>query len=523
LVAYPQFYDSTDTTLQTAAIAVSQDSGTTYGPQTFHLWNDKGGALGATTLKKCRIRPVVFNGVSRVASGFPILDESWVQISITGKNNTGDSTMADQTTGYVPIGANNPLILQDIPKNCARFLGVKIAVPSGAQNLSQELYLELIYDEATLVLPLDVGKLVGWGIAVDWFDPSIRRLRQGLTLSAAGTDVVTVARGGFVYDGIPKWTSRVLVTLNQTANDGALTAGQSYIARLSLPSSGFAVTTTKSNRGASPVAPSVPANEINLGLVTVVYQAGGTSIINSGNLDVSSVLYGEYLVYAGTGLTAKIGAGLAFAATDKQPFIGSVSTVSLADNSLNTVYLNDDGSFGVTTSYVASISTFPLADVVTSGGAVTTISDRRAFVGRAITEYAMVIPYLGSLAVTVSDAAWRVLPFKAYLESVDIVMGSVGAGASSGNFVFQVKWRPDGTPMTSAGTNTFDNATPEDIRPVIPYDATFSATTKGNRDLATLVFDPLTKFSIALEGIPTGTFTTDPQDMIFVLHFRKAP
>jgi len=533
LVAFPQFYDSTDVTLQTAAIAVSQNSGTTYGPVTFHLWNDKGGSLGATTLKNLRIRPTVSNGVSRVSSGFPIVDESWIQIQVSGLNSVGDSTMEAQTTGFVPIGANNPLVLKDVPKNCARFLDVKIVVPAGAQNLSQEVYLELIYDESTVVLPLKMGLIFGAGILPDFRDTTARRLRSGFELSAAGTDIVTIANGRLAWDGKPFCKLQTTVSLNQTAADGALTAGQSYIARISGAMNGaitsFSINTTKSNRSASPTAPAVPAGEINLGLVTVNYQAGGTSIINSGNLDVSGVLRGEYLLTIGSGLNLNIGAGMAICSTDQQPFNGAIATLTLSDNNSpgENIWLLPDGTFTKNTGVPASPpvpGAIQLGNAVTSGGAITGLLTQRQFVDTAITEYVMRLVYKGSLAAIVTAPDWDVLPFAAWLDAVDFEIGAVGAGASSGNFKVNVWRAAAGSDPSGGGSTIYTSFGTNDQRPSIAYNAS-SARSAGNNlhedNGGAGGFVAGTRFGFDLSVIPSGTFTTDPQDIIVLLHFRK--
>lgn len=510
MTAYPQFWNSGHTQQVTQAIGVSQTGGTTYGPVTYELWNDLGGPLGATTLKNCRIRPTVFNGASRVSSGYPILDDGWIKIAITGMNNAGDSTMLAQTTGYVPVTSSNSLLLGDIPKNCARLLSVQIIVPAGVGNSSQELYLELVYDEATAPLSLKTGMVAGAGIVPDWRDASLRRLRRGRNITANGTDTVTVNKGAFVYDGVPYNVLKSTYQLNQNAADGALAAGQSYIARLSQKSD-KTVTVTKSNKGTAPVAPALPANEIMLGDVTVAYQAGGVSVINSGNIDLSQVLYGEFLLYAGTGLIAKVGAGTAITSVDQQPFSGSTSLVALGDNVVNRVWLNPDGTFSVTTNDTPpAVGSLKLGTASTSGGSITLTVDLRQWSDRASSRR-VVLAYFGDATVGTAYAATPDgVPADIenyYLESVDLHSRVAG---STGTMKVDVKSWPPGSGRV--GTTIYTSSGSDDQRPsvsILDYSG-------GNVDHEVNSFAGGTIFTFDI----VSTHTTPAQDVFVVLNLR---
>ena len=526
MAAFPQFYDVTDTTLQTGSLPVSQDAGTTYGPTTLHLWNDKGALLGATVLRNCRIVPKVFNGVSRVTSGFPVLDESWVKIQLSGMNNTADSTMPAQSTGFVPIGANNPLVFKDISVNCARFLDIKIDVPAGAGPLTQDLYLEIVYDEATLALPLKTGQLIGPGVLQDFLDLSAQRLVFGGGLTAVGTAVVTVAIGGTTFNGTPLNFNQQAITIDQ--NDGnaqALTAGQSYIAVLTkTPSGSPIVRTTKGARATSPVAPAVPSGEVFLGKVTIAYQAGGVSIITTGNLDMSGVLYGEFFAWIKSGLILNIGGGTAIAQTDVQPFSGSVQSVALTDNATNTVFLRGDGSFYVLVGTWTGLPPFPdampLAQAITAGAAITSLTDIRPLIGRALTEIQFELALYGPPVVGQQSSA-RIIPDDVYLEFVDFHIGRLGVGATSGNFQIDVVAWPRGNDVSGASASVFFTS-PVDQRPIIPYNAAAGALFSELNRTSSVLLQKGSRVALQIIAIPAGTFTTDPQDVTVILRCRKA-
>src|ERR1051325_12145220 len=86
------------------------EAGTTFGPTDYWLYNDFGALLANTSLATLlRIETVVNDGTSYRTSGYPILDQRWIQIAVAGTDNTGDSTMQNQTTGFIPVGAGAPL------------------------------------------------------------------------------------------------------------------------------------------------------------------------------------------------------------------------------------------------------------------------------------------------------------------------------------------------------------------------------------------------------------------------------
>jgi hypothetical protein len=513
---YPQWYDSTDTTLQEGVFSVTSDAGTTYDPGDYHLWNDKGGTLGGSLMSEARLIGEVWDDDNSmwVTSGFPILDEKWCHVKVTGYNSTGDSTMAAQTTGFVPIGANSPLVLQPIPANCARHVEIEFRLPAGAQELTQDFRLTLLFNEASISLPYRGGLSSGSGVIADATDATLRRIVRGFGLTASGAATVAVAKGTLVYDGTRVTKIAQTVTLNQTAANGALASGESYKARLSLTSAG-AVTTTKSNKGASPSTPNVPTGEINLGVVTVGYQGGGTSIITSGNVSTSGVVKGEYLVEAGTGLNVTIGGGYAITSTDISPLMDVATTLAVTDNTTNYVWLWPDGSFtDTTTSTAPEVGAILLATVVASGGAITSVTDGRKLVSRADDVVEIRLEKSGSVTATATDFAWDSLKHDAYLESVALEMGTLGG--VSGSLKIDVKTRAAGASMGGAGTTIYTSSGTSDLRPALAYNATSLRT--ENFDHEVIHFTRGTRFSadiVSVPGTPSGT------DLIVILTFRR--
>ena len=510
----PQFFESTYTTQIAAAVSASVNAGSSVAAVTYVLANDKNGTLGADTLSNARLRVEAFDGANWVTSGLPVVDEGWVKVQVTGTiNNTGDANMTPQSSGYISLGTNRTILLEDIPQNCARYLSVKIDVPSGSSTSTPETRLVVVFNESVVVLPFRFGILSGSGVIPARKDASLRKITRGRTLTAAA-QIVTIAKGRYVYDGTTYFRIEETVTLNQTAADGALAVGQSYIAVISQPQNA-AATATKGNKGAAPTSPALPAGHILLGRVTVPYDASGSSVLSNSNISTTGVTFGEYLVTAGSGLNVVIGSGSAISSEDTSPFRTTSSTLAVTDNANNYIWLHSDGTFSATTtSAVPAVGAQLLAIASAAAGAVATPTDARAFVDTSITEEVITLRYMGSAAV-VTDADWGVLSINGILDSYALNVGAIG---SIGGTKVDILYRAASTLLSTAGTTIFTSSGTSDLR---PRQSAAGGVTTGQvtgADHEVLSFDIGTRFSFSIVEIPSIATSTD---VIVTLRFRK--
>lgn len=514
MTAFPQIYDAADATLLSTTIDLDVEAGDVDGPTTYHLWSDKGGLLGGTTL----LDPQLFPICTTHGDACPALIEKWMRAAVTGSSNPGaDPTFEDQTTGSQPIGLNAPLILKDIPKNCVRYFTIETDVPAGQDASTHDLQLQVVFELGSVTLPFRLTTISGAGVVHDHRDSGARRLVRGRDVTAAGTATLTIMRGSFVYDGQKLNVLQGTVVLDQNAADGALGVGQEYVAVLSQKSD-KTVTTTKSNKGAAPATPATPAGEIFLAKVTVVYQAGGVSVINSGNVDTSLVTRGEYIVLASGGLNVKIGAGFALCATDSQPFEGSSSTIGLTDNATNYVWVRPDGTFSATTTSAAPIAGADLlAIVVTAAGAITTVTDAREFIDHALYDHVITLKQLGNVAAVANDFAWDVAPFDYMIERVVLDIGKKGTSTGAG-FKADVLTRPSGTDLGTAGTTIFTNNATDDERPFLAFNA--ANLHAESIDHEVIYGSKGDRISASIVQVPTG-ITVNPQDAIVRVLLRR--
>jgi hypothetical protein len=516
----PQFYDSTDTSQISGTIAANVNAGATFAAVVYHLWNDKGGSLGATDLTDGHLRAVVKDGSSYVTSGYPALDEAWLQARITGADKTGDPTMEDQTTAWTPIGANRTLALADIPANCARYIEVKLVVPAGQANVTQELHLEVVYNQTSRALGGGVSLSTGSGVIPDYYDTSRRRLTSGHTIIAAGTDAVTVDAGGYVYDGLPYFCPPTSITLNQTAADGALTAGQSYIAAIVrnspgalYASPGGTAVAVKGNRGASPSAPSISATQILIAYVTVTYQGGGTSVINSGNVDTSSARFGEYrLIRPSSGLNLTIGVGRGVTTADTEVFATNHAILAITNNSTRSVYVLSDGTFlAQATTAAQPADSILLGQANASGGNIVAVTHAKTQrMAHDIDRYVMVLRYYGPIGAPLTSLNWDVLPFNGVLESVVAEVGTAPGGA--GDTKIDINYEIIGSvPQTTIYTS---QAT-YDYRPSIGVGGYQSDAAVQSHEV--VAFEKFTRFWLDIDT----TASTPANDLFAYLTFRR--
>jgi len=514
-----QLWNAAKSAQITAPIATGDiDAGTTYGPVEYWVYNDLGGAsVDTTTAHNVRLQPAASDGVSRVFGGLPSLDQRWMQIAVIDADNTGDSTMESQITGYVAIGAGYPLLLRDIPKNCGRKIRLRIVVPAGADNGSENVFLLPFVDDSSVPAPLALGLVSGDGVAPSYRNFASRVLLRGRGLTAAGTDVVTIVTGAFTYDGAETHVLSGVKTLNQNAADGALAAGQSYKARLSQKSDGT-VTVTKSNKGSAPATPNVPAGEINLGVATAGYQAGGTSVINTNNLDMSGVVYADYLITAGVGLVVSIASGQGLSSVDTATINTSASALSLADNATSYFWRLQDGTFSATSTRIApSAGAALLAKVVTVAGAIASVEDLRTLIDPAISELPVTLRYVGAFNTTLDDFDFAEAPWDFRIARVRLMIGKKGTSAS-GSFKADVLLRNAGADLGGAGTSIYTSSGSDDRRPAIAHDATVLAAEGVDHEVLYGVRGQ--RISASVVAVP-GTITVDPRDVRVVVYLTK--
>lgn len=436
------------TTLTFQALAAGVDSDVLE----LEAWHDRGNPGGADR------EPVVLliqtedpaaAGVYRSA-GLPPQDELWARIRVVGVDNTAEPAWTLPVTEWLPWGAFAGLLLTRIPPDCGVKLEVKMHPPPWAASLPYRFHVVPFYEEFSRPLPPVLAAAAGAGILTHNGDRSRSYLLRGLevTPSAPADDVVHSSPGLWLYRGRVFGSVTVDTTLNQ--NDGAaaaLAAGESYIAVLSRSDAGLTV--TKGLKGIVPQEPAAPAYEPVEAVVTVSFEAGGTSVIDAGEIS-GPRNRGRFLIRELNALDLEVAGGEAvYGATYR--FRDRAKTLTATDDATESVFLTAAGDVVVGPS-PPDDAALELAEVEAAAGAIVAIRDRRTYLG--------VATYIElRISAGVADAR-HVEGRPLDVERVTVRLSDNGGGISGQTVV----------DVLVDGISIWDTAV-EDLRPTFAFDA----------------------------------------------------
>lgn len=134
MVAFPQWWSNDKLSQITAESAETVTAGATGATTTQYLFNDKGSLIGATTMSGYYLVPEASHdgGQTWLRSGLAILDERWVEVSITGVVDSTGGVPAAQTTGFTALGTALGQLVTAIPQGSGRQISYRLNVPPGA-------------------------------------------------------------------------------------------------------------------------------------------------------------------------------------------------------------------------------------------------------------------------------------------------------------------------------------------------------------------------------------------------------
>lgn len=379
-----EVYETDDSTLVTDLAITAFEAGLDSDTLTVHVWNSIGDGTGGDVLNLLlvlRTEDPTAAGVF-LASGVPPQDELWGSYRIVGFDNTGDPTFSTPNTDFRPVGSFSGLLVAEIPADCAVFLEIKMHPPSSAQVDTWRFQVVGIYNEFSQPIPPSVS-FTERGILHGVGDYGHSGLFRGCEVSVSGPadDEVHTDAGTWTYLGIMFGKITEDHQLDQDDDAAAtLIATESYWAVLTL---GTGVTVTKGLKGTTPVRPTPPAGEIFLSFVQVDFQGGGTSIIEAADLD-GDILFDRHLIVPdSTGLNLVMHPGQAIGGSTWR-FRAGLVTLTMVASSTNYLWQVPSGNFAVTQTETPPDqgALGPWWEVVTDGSDITSVLDRRAYVGR---------------------------------------------------------------------------------------------------------------------------------------------
>ena len=450
------FYESTDTTPVTSLTFAAVAPGTPTAAQEVHLWNDKGDVLGSDSSLDMILRVLARQGGSGdfSESGLEVLDRKAVQVRLIGSQGTAIAV----TTAWKNLGATFVMDLQDLPKDSAIEMEVRINAPSNMATDAVDVVFRVersfsdglakgAYEQsgAGIYEGLGDGAHTMWWLVSDVVEDD----------AGAGADV-DIPDLSWVYEGQPNnvLTHEITFT-NLDGSAAALGAGEAYAAAITAGADGT-LTVTKGDKVTAPPTegdrPLLPNGELLLAWVNVPF---GLVIQDS---DIVNVYTLGHFAYVDSGLELTVGAGKAIVGDH---FIRHTSTsaITLGVSDTWEVFLLEDGSLDSTNDGSrASDRALLLYEVTTDGSAITAVVDKRIYLQGSPVN--LVIPKGSDVAVNdfalwapEGSGKWYIPPGK----RIRILTTDPSpAGASSGDTVVDLERVRNGTPttlFTSQGTD----------------------------------------------------------------------
>lgn len=498
-----QLYDDTDSTLNPSLSFLAVQNGTPSTEQTLHLYNDKDSSLGADDANDVLVTALSGTAGSGLYSQEHALAANrWIEVRAVDVAGTGISV---QTTPWTPIGKNASLALYPIPRDCARYLEVRVNVPAGAGSQAGDVLIRA--SDGAVVVTLGDGHYEGQqGVLAGVGDASVTQLMYGGVLAETGTPDadINVSTVGWIHEGLSHVKPTHKITTNgNDKNAAALASGESYGITLSLGAS-TTVKVTKGSKATAPLSPedyeAVPDGEILLGYVERPYDA----TIEQNLMDQTSVRRGGFdLSYSASSLDVTVSGGLAICANRKiQMGVGVSFTLAASDDTW--LWLLPDGQFDDTlTDEAPTARALALWKVTTDGSGVTAVVDLRTWSAPNLLTLAFV--QRGTLAA--SDYTYGMLPFGGpwyFLPIGGVQMGVGSRGATSGSTVGDIEYLSD--PSGPTWTTLFTSSGTVDLRPTIAYNAAANGTQAAFPEVTKLSGGTLLRWKVV--SVP-GTASTD--------------
>lgn len=503
------WYDSGDVA-QATSLTFAPENGVATAAQTVHLWNDKGGTAGSDDATELHLTCYTRDqGDTTWSQTHDAAAYGWVRVQAVGSGGTG--APAAHLTGLTSIGLSRQLNLLDLPSNGYRSIEVSVLVPAGVGTQAIEVKLVARYAEVSESLPDGAFESGGMGVRSGLGDTTSSYIVTGGAITETGTPdaYANVAAVWWVHEGIPLCIDKEAVELNQTGSSGSLTAGQAYWATLSLGAAGT-VTVTKGVRAvaASAVKAAVPAGELLLGYVKVLYQAG-TSVIATADITQADRLFGGFAaVTSAASLSVTLHPGSALIGGRLVTITGT-RTVTIGATDETWIWLTPAGATTTSLDGVAPVDrSLLLYRMTTDGSGVTISRDCRSWIGRplhslragksgtlAANDYSNIIIYPGRTPGLVRPVAgWQ---------------WSLGDnGASSGNTKLDAEFSDAG----GAWTSLFPSSATTDLRTTIAHDAA-DPTSEGTTE--TLTIPARCRLRWKVIAVP-GTASTDLDAVLIV-------
>lgn len=482
------WYNAADVQI-VAAIELDAEQGTPGTAFQLDLYNNRPGTPVVSTLVDLYLEVLEEIDGTAYSFGQPALDDHHVEARIV--EGIGQTVSA---TPWTPIGTGRWLAVPPIGNGLGIRFEVRLSPPATAPSASHRFKFQ-VRSRSMRPIPLGISEAAADGVLHGIGDGTYSALYSGgvLAENPGGADeFVELSDTSWIYQGAPYALLVQLVELTDVDGDSAtLASGESYIALFSL---GTGVTVTKGSKSAgTPTAPEAPAGEIVLGTALRHFDA----IVE--NADIEATAQAGFFGWSASGLTATLGPGDALV-DNRLIHLDGVSQASLTASETNEVWLQVDGTLAVTID-----GTRPggrsawLYTAVTDGSGVTSLIDRRRFVGGQLRPMALVFD--GEIAANSAARGAVETNRPLYLlpqRPVQAWLHDGGASLTGGATLLDVEYSVAG----AAWVSLFTSSGTDDRRPSIDFDDT----TLEDRDaVPEVVAIPAgARVRARANGVPTG-------------------
>jgi hypothetical protein len=416
----PKWYDNLDVELAAALTFSNVSPGTPSAAQEIRLINNISGS-GADPLTNARVLILVrdVGETNFVSGGKEYADRFYAELRVIGGRN-----MTPRNTPWTPMGAGRFFPLEEIANDAGIYFEIRINAPANANPSSFEVICVVEQSPAEFV-QTGLSEAGADGIYHGFGDGGANWHYIATQPTQEGTPSDKVNRG------LQVWVQEGEL---HTVVDGTITfttaaANNIRIDLLSLKNDGTIEVTAGVEVTSSPVKPALPLGNLPLAYVTV----DEFDTITDGDIE-KAWLHGMFSA-VGNGLNLEVGAGWAVI-DNSLIMLQTMTPLPLTANDDNWVWLLRAGGFSVTlTDTPPEDRALLLYEATTDGSSITTLTDRRNFIGGDI----HVLDFRWEGTLTVNDERVQILPSS---RKARILPGSIHAavldmgGATSGNLRF---------------------------------------------------------------------------------------
>lgn len=463
-----QWYDAS-LVLLTAGPVISAVPGTPSAVTTLHVINNKGGTGSPTylNLHVAALYRVAVGSGSPPASSQPFSESAypWAQARALQARIVSGYNQTVQATDWVSLGAGARLPIPALANDTGVKLEVRINYPFGSfVGLDPE-------SEIALKVVESFAEEAGAGLSRSRPDGVYVGVRdQGFTALASTGDVIQNPAGAskdvevqttaWLALGISYRVYKALVAIPDAS------AAKERYDLISCGTTGTIVRTA-GVEATPPLSdankPAIPAGHIGLAWVR---KRDTQNVVTTDITNFWKDNLALFLVIAGTGLNVQVSRGPRAVVDDSDIRVDGLTVVPVTASTTQYVWLLRTGRFAVTATEAAQAQrALLLAEVVTGASSVTTIRDRRHFIGFERLE--LEFNWIGSLVAGAKRGAVLGNVRRAYLLPLPgmVTASLLTNNGSSGNTIFDLE-ADDGA--GGAFTTLFTGG---NDRPTIPFSA----------------------------------------------------